>query len=96
MIEMNTGGTWAPSPFNTTDALLDAARDMAPADASEAEVYGVLMDMLRGKLRGFKTAKGLRAYWWRHATHLAAMSENNPAAHDELLLEYVERIDLLA
>ena len=82
-----------PYSIDRAEALLDAARDSLPEHATQADIYGVAMRMLRAKLCGYARGDTIRRSLWAHASVMAGMAEHAPEDHDELLLEIIGLLD---
>jgi hypothetical protein len=69
--------------------------DNLPAGHTPQQFDHALMQSLRCAMRTYKMARSVRALLWRYSAELRLMAERTPDAHDELILEFVGRLDEL-
>lgn len=96
MFVFDTGtGAPASNPYriDRAEAVLDAATDMHGDDLPA--VYAHAMTLIREQVTAYRTADSVRRSLWGYAPIMRGMAEHAPAAHDELLLEILDRLDRL-
>jgi hypothetical protein len=75
--------------INYTEALLDAAKDSLPHDATQAEIDAALAKLIISDLLAPKTAKTARMHFARYWPLINAMT---PESYDRVIEEYAERL----
>lgn len=88
--EIDTGAR----PSFQTDAarnLVDNTRDRMP-DATEDQINSVLAEIICGEMRARKTYSGVTNTFWKYAALISRMREHSPGCHDQVLLEFTDRI----
>jgi hypothetical protein len=88
--QIDTGATaYGYGQINYSEAMLDAARDSLPDDASQGEIDAALARLIVADLIAPKTAKTARLHFARYWPLINAM---NPESYDWVLQEYAERL----
>lgn len=75
-----------------TQAMLDAAHDAAPANATQEEIDAALAKLIVIDLTAPRTAKTARAHLLRYWPLIAPMAHTAPASFDWILTEFAERL----
>lgn len=70
-------------------AMLDAAQDAVPADATQEEIDAALAKLIVLDLTSPKTAKTARAHFARYWPLIQRLA---PASYDHVIQEYAERL----
>jgi hypothetical protein len=83
------------SAFSTLDAWLMGIQDGIPADATERELDRAIADQMLADFAGYRAPVWLRRYWHQRAHIMRDMSERSPEIHDELVFEFIGRLDVL-
>jgi hypothetical protein len=89
MFMIDTGNAPAFGQINYTEALLDAAKDSLPHDATQAEIDAALAKLIIADLLAPKTAKTARMHFARYWPLINAMT---PESYDRVIEEYAERL----
>lgn len=93
-IDTGAPAVTAENLFNTnrTANLVQNVRDNLPPDASEDAVNSRLAEIICGEIRSRKTYDGVCNAFWAYAAVIGRMREHSPDCHDQVILEFAERL----
>jgi hypothetical protein len=89
MFVIDTGYAPAWGQINYSEAMLDAAKDSLPHDATQAEIDAALAKLIVADLVAPKTAKTARMHFARYWPLINGMT---PESYDRVIEEYAERL----
>ena len=87
----------APNPsdnifrVDAAESVLLHTRASNP-DATPDQINGILTTIICGELRKRKSADGIRNTFWRYSSMIGAMRSVSPECHDQIFLEFADRI----
>lgn len=84
-----------PGMFSTAQAFIDGIRDALPEGHTQTQFNDRFAQDLKGEMRTKKKAETVRRMFWAFSWVISDMAEDDPDIHDDLFLEFVERIDAL-
>lgn len=82
-------GEWGPELQPFTDAI----QDMLPPDATDAQFYDCVADMLLGAFCAPVKAETVRRHFWKFSPLLRHMAFVLPERHDEVILEFIGELE---
>ena len=71
-------------------AIIDAAMDSLPPDATQEQIDARMVEYITGDLRKPKTMKTIRRHFIGHWQHIAPLAERAPELFDSIILEMAE------
>lgn len=97
MIDFNAISMDAPNPsenifrMDAAESVLQHTKASNP-DATPDQINGILTTIICGELRKRKSADGVRNTFWRYQGMIGPMRSVSPDCHDQIFLEFAERI----